>query len=91
MSFSVFSEFDVLTRTRSNHNKPLELRLDLKLIPHWKDHIYFLTAKIVPFALQHYDLRTMGHDLQYGNLDIDLHHKEMPREERFWYRFKFED
>ncbi|KIJ48557.1 hypothetical protein M422DRAFT_247406 [Sphaerobolus stellatus SS14] len=91
MSFSVFSEFEVLTRTRSDHDKPPELRLDPKIVPHRTNYVEFLTAKMVPFSLQHYDLRTTGHDLQYGNLDIDLCHKEMPREEKFWYRFKFED
>ncbi|KIJ42039.1 hypothetical protein M422DRAFT_31447, partial [Sphaerobolus stellatus SS14] len=98
MSFSVFSEFEVLTRTRSGYHKPQELRLDPKLVPYWKDDVEFLTAKMVPFSLQHYDLRTTGHDLQYGNLDIDLRHKEMPRERKYWSRerkywsrFKFED
>ncbi|KIJ42064.1 hypothetical protein M422DRAFT_31464, partial [Sphaerobolus stellatus SS14] len=91
MSFSVFSEFEVLTRTRSDHHKRPELRLDPKLVPHWKDSIGFFTAKMVPFSLQHYDLRTTGHDLQYGNLDIDLCHEEMPREKKCWFRFKLGD
>ncbi|KIJ48565.1 hypothetical protein M422DRAFT_247413 [Sphaerobolus stellatus SS14] len=86
MSLSVFSEFEVLTRTRSDRYKPPEFRLDPKLVPHWKYCVNFLTAKMVPFSLQHYDLRTTGHDLQYGNLDIDLRHEEMPRETKYWYR-----
>ncbi|KIJ48556.1 hypothetical protein M422DRAFT_247405 [Sphaerobolus stellatus SS14] len=86
MSFSVLSEFEVLMRTRSDHRKLPELQLDPKLVPHWKAHIYFLTAKMVPLSLQHYDLRTTGHDLQYGDLDIDLRHEEMPRERKYWYR-----
>ncbi|KIJ49002.1 hypothetical protein M422DRAFT_28300 [Sphaerobolus stellatus SS14] len=89
MSFSVFSEFEV--STRSNHFKLPRFRLDPKLVPHWKDYVVFLTVKMVPFFLQHYDLRTTGHDLQYGDLIIDLRHEEMPRETKLWHRFKHED
>ncbi|KIJ42061.1 hypothetical protein M422DRAFT_254756 [Sphaerobolus stellatus SS14] len=91
MTFSAFSEFEVLTRTRSDHDKLPELQLDPKLVPHRINHVYFLTAKMVPFSLQHYDLRTTSHDLQYGNLDIDLCHEEMPRTWKYWSRFYLED
>ncbi|KIJ53148.1 hypothetical protein M422DRAFT_242261 [Sphaerobolus stellatus SS14] len=44
------------------------------------------TAEAVPSFLQFYDLRTTGHELKYGNLDIDLIHTPMPRCIKEWSR-----
>ncbi|KIJ53137.1 hypothetical protein M422DRAFT_775823 [Sphaerobolus stellatus SS14] len=77
-----YSGFRTTKRTISRKLRNLDL--DPNIVG--RDSLRFETAEMVPLSLKPYDLRTTGHELEYGDLDIGLIHAEMLRCSRWWNR-----
>ena len=78
-----FNTMDQIRTTTSPY-----LHLDPQLVRN-RNHLGMYTAEILPSYLQSYDLRTTGHELQYGDIDLDLQYQDMPTSVRYWYRGKY--
>ncbi|KIJ28396.1 hypothetical protein M422DRAFT_270325 [Sphaerobolus stellatus SS14] len=57
-------------------------RLGIRPSRYWT---FLATAEVLPKSLHLYDLRTTGHDIAYGEVNIDSRYAELPsRAQEFW-------